>query len=158
MSQQYRQLFNLFCGTLIIISLSSWRPPPNENHYSLTVEASELRNSNGSIIFALYNRVDAFPDEHYKKQFKKLTVKIVNGSSSVTFENLPEAKYAINILHDENNDGKINKGLILAKEGIGFSNYETLDFSNRPSFKRASFNLSDDMKINVKVIYLSSTL
>ena len=31
-----------------------------------------LRNSKGTVQFALYNRVDAFPDEHYKKYSKNL--------------------------------------------------------------------------------------
>ena len=80
-----------------------------------------------------------FPDEHYKKYFKKLTGKIVNGSSTVTFENIPAGKYAVNILHDENNDGKIKKGLIMPIEGIGFSNYNSVGLSNKPSFSKASF-------------------
>lgn len=155
MIQPKKQLFNLLCGILLFISLSSLKAPAEENRFSLAVEVNELRNSNGSVIFALYNREDAFPDEHFKKYLKVLTGKIINGSSSVTFQNLPEGKYAINILHDENTDGKINRGLILPKEGIGFSNYESLGFSNRPSFNMASFNLTGDLKISVKVIYLS---
>jgi uncharacterized protein (DUF2141 family) len=105
------------------------------------------------VLFALYNREDAFPDEHYKKYFKKLTGKIVNGSSTVTFENLPEGKYAVNILHDENNDGKIKKGIILPKEGIGFSNYKSIGFSNRPNFTKAAFNINNNTSIKVKIIY-----
>jgi uncharacterized protein (DUF2141 family) len=115
---------------------------------------SELRNSKGTVLFALYNREDAFPDEHYKKYFKKLSGKIVNGSSSVTFENLPEGNYAVNILHDENNDGKIKKGIILPKEGIGFSNFQSIGLSNRPSFEKASFSVQSDKKIKVNIIYL----
>jgi len=102
----------------------------------------------------LYNREDSLPDEHYKKYFKKLTGKIVNGTSTVTFENLPEGKYAVNILHDENNDGKIKKGIILPKEGIGFSNFQSIGFSNRPTFSKASFNVLGDKKIKVNIIYL----
>jgi uncharacterized protein (DUF2141 family) len=113
-----------------------------------------LRNSEGTVQFALYNREDAFPDEHYKKYFKKLTGKIVNGTSTITFKNLPEGKYAVNILHDENNDGKIKKGIILPKEGIGFSNYESIGFSNRPSFTKASFIVLKDKMIKVNLIYL----
>jgi len=126
----------------------------NQGTCSLTVEVSELRNSNGTVLFALYNREDAFPDEHYKKYFKKLTGKIVNGASSVTFKNLPEGKYAVNILHDEDNDGKIKKGIILPKEGIGFSNYKSIGFSNRPSFTKASFSVLNDKRITVNIIYL----
>ena len=126
----------------------------NQEKFNLTVDVVELHNSKGTVVFALYNRDDAFPDEHYKKYLKKLTGKIVNGSSSVMFENLPAGKYAVNILHDEDNDGKIKKGIILPKEGIGFSNYQTLGISNRPEFSKASFNLLSDKKIRVSIIYL----
>jgi uncharacterized protein (DUF2141 family) len=138
---------------LVIVLLSSFNNQKEET-CTLTIEVKDLRNSNGSVLFALYNREDAFPDEHYKKYFKKLTGEIVNGASSVTFKNLPAGKYAVNILHDENNDGKIKKGLILPKEGIGFSNYQTIGFSNRPTFLKASFNVQSDKKIKVNIIYL----
>jgi uncharacterized protein (DUF2141 family) len=138
---------------LTILMLSSFSNQKQET-CSLTVDVSGLRNSKGTVQFALYNREDAFPDEHYKKYFKKLTGKIVNGTSTITFKNLPEGKYAVNILHDENNDGKIKKGIILPKEGIGFSNYESIGFSNRPSFTKASFIVLKDKMIKVNLIYL----
>ncbi|MDO9256974.1 MAG: DUF2141 domain-containing protein [Bacteroidales bacterium] len=140
---------------LVVLSvlLSSFHHQKKET-FNLTIEVKELRNSNGTVVFALYNREDAIPDEHYKKYLKKLTGKIVKGSSSVTFENLPAGKYAVNILHDENNDGKIKKGLILPKEGIGFSNYQSIGISNKPSFSKASFNLQSDKVLKIKIIYL----
>ena len=138
---------------LVTVMLSSFSIQKQET-CDLTIDVSELRNSKGTVLFALYNREDAFPDEHYKKYFKKLTGKIVNGASSVTFKNLPEGKYAVNILHDENNDGKIKKGIILPKEGIGFSNYNSVGFSNRPTFSKASFSVLNDKKIKVNIIYL----
>lgn len=121
--------------------------------FSLTVEVSDLRNSKGTILFALYNRKDAFPDEHYQKYFKKLTGKIINGNSIITFKNIPEGKYAINILHDENNDGKIDKGFIFPTEGIGFSNFKSLGFANKPNFEKASFNVITDKTLKIKIIY-----
>ena len=138
---------------LIITLFSSFRNSPRET-FNLTIEVKELRNSTGTVLFALYNRDDAFPDENYTKYLKKLTGKIAKGNSSVTFENLPLGKYAVNILHDENNDGKIKKGLILPKEGIGFSNYQSIGVSNKPSFSKASFNLQSDKVIKIKIIYL----
>lgn len=122
--------------------------------FSLTVEVSNLRNNEGSVVFALYNREDAFPDEHYNKYYKKMIGKIENGKSSVIFKDLPEGKYAVNILHDEDNNGKIKKGFLLPKEGIGFSNYQSIGIGNKPKFSKASFMLHRDFKIDVKVIYM----
>jgi uncharacterized protein (DUF2141 family) len=149
-----RKYFLFFISILLILPFSSFRESGDGPGFSLKVEVSGIRNSSGSILFALYNREDAFPDEHYKKYFKKLTGKIVNGASSVTFENLPEGKYAVNILHDENNDGKIKKGIILPREGIGFSNFQSIGFSNRPTFSKASFNVQNDKTIKVNIIYM----
>ncbi|MDP2753145.1 MAG: DUF2141 domain-containing protein [Nitrospirota bacterium] len=154
MKQLIKLTFLFFIGILLVITYSSFKDSVSETGYSLTVEVNTLRNSDGTVLFALYNREDAFPDEHYKKYFKKLTGKIVNGSSSVTFKNLPEGKYAVNILHDENNDGKIKKGIILPKEGIGFSNFQSIGISNRPTFSKACFSVLNDKKIKVNIIYL----
>lgn len=148
-----KRLLLILKSLLVIILLSSFSIQKQES-CSLTIEVSELRNSKGTVQFALYNREDAFPDEHYKKYFKKLTGKIVNGASIVTFKNLPEGKYAVNVLHDENDDGKIKRGIILPKEGIGFSNFQSIGISNRPTFSKASFSVLGDKKIKVKIIYL----
>lgn len=148
-----KRLLLILKSLLVIILLSSFSIQKQES-CSLTIEVSELRNSKGTVQFALYNREDAFPDEHYKKYFKKLTGKIVNGASIVTFKNLPEGKYAVNVLHDENNDEKIKRGIILPKEGIGFSNFQSIGISNRPTFSKASFSVLGDKKIKVKIIYL----
>jgi len=47
----------------------------------------------------------------------------------------------VNILHAEDNNCKIDKGLPLAKEEIGFSNYQAIDLRNRPNFSKRALNL-----------------
>jgi uncharacterized protein (DUF2141 family) len=126
----------------------------NTNTYSLTIKVENLRNSKGVVQFALYNKEGSIPDEFYKKHFKILKGEIVNESSSITFKNIPAGKYAVNILHDENKNGKIEKGLIMPKEGIGFSNFQSIGFSNRPSFSKASFKVNENKIVSVKMIYM----
>lgn len=121
--------------------------------YPLTVKVSDLRNSEGLVQFAIYNNKEAFPDEHYKKYYQKQTAQIFDGSSEITFEHLPAGTYAVNILHDEDKNGAIKKGFILPKEGIGFSNYHSIGFSNRPNFEKASFEIHSRKTIHVKMIY-----
>jgi uncharacterized protein (DUF2141 family) len=129
----------------------------NENKletFSLTIEVKKIRNSKGVIQFALYNKDGSIPDEDYENYHKILNGEIVNGSSTKTFMNLPSGKYAINILHDENKNGKIDKGFILPIEGIGFSNFQSIGFTNIPNFSKASFELKENKTIGVKVIYM----
>ena len=118
----------LLIGLLMLIPIGTFIQAADTKGSSLTVSVNKLRNSNGNVLFALYNREDAFPDEHYKKYYKILRGKIENGSSLVIFENLPPGKYAVNILHDENKDGKIQRRFILPLEGIGFSNFQSIGF------------------------------
>ena len=138
---------------VLLVLFSSFQKQ-EEKTYPLTVKVRDLRNSKGVVQFALYNTEDSFPDEHNKKHYRKLTAKIANGTSTVTFENLPVGRYAVNVLHDEDGDGKIHKGIILPKEGIGFSNFQSLKITNRPTFKKAAFNFSHNSEIEVKIIYL----
>ena len=77
---------------------------------------------------------------------------IVRGESSVTFYSFPYGRYALNILHDANE--KIDTGLVLPVEGIGFSNYSSINLFNRPNFSKASFELSEDTSIEVSIIYM----
>ncbi|MBL0140142.1 MAG: DUF2141 domain-containing protein [Bacteroidetes bacterium] len=127
---------------------------PNADTYSLTIEVKNLRNAKGVVQFALYNKDGSIPDEDYENYYKILKGEIVNNSSTITFKNIPSGKYAVNILHDENKNGKIDKGFILPIEGIGFSNFQSIGLTNRPNFSKASFDVKENKTISVKVIYM----
>ena len=120
---------------------------------SLQVQIDDLRNTNGVVQVAIYNQDGTIPDENYQNHYQLKTSEIFNNSVTVTFDNLAYGTYAINAIHDENNNGQVDKGFILPKEGIGFSNYTSINLSNRPNFKDASFNLPKDMTIKVTMIY-----
>ena len=122
-------------------------------NYSLTVSVERLRNSKGVVQFSLYNKDGTIPDKEYKQYYKQLTGEIKKGVSTVTFTNLPAGRYAVNILHDENKNGRIDKGFILPVEGVGFTNYQAINFKNRPVFSKASFELKANTNKSVKVIY-----
>lgn len=139
-----------FLLLLIITSFSNQA----EKTFSLTVNVEKLRNSEGIVQFELYNKENAIPDEYFKKCYELLSTNILNGSSTITFHGIPSGKYAVNILHDENNNGIIDKGFILPKEGIGFSNFQTIGMTNKPTFSKASFNLNSAMNIKINIIYM----
>ena len=138
----------------VLILLPSFTYAGDKNIYSLSITVDCLRNSNGIVQFSLYNKDGTIPDEKYQKFYRKKIGKIDRDSSTVVFNNLPKGRYAVNILHDENSNGKIDKGFILPIEGIGFSNYKSIGLTNRPNFIDASFKLSSNIKKNIKVIYM----
>jgi uncharacterized protein (DUF2141 family) len=152
-----KKMFKKLAGLLIILTIVSFNKSTTEETYSLTVKAEGFRNSTGEALFALYNKDGSIPDEKYENYFKKGISQIdKDGTATFTFTNLPTGSYAVNILHDENKNGKIDKKFLLPmpKEGVGFSNYESIGLSNRPNFSKASFLVKSNMKKVIKIIYL----
>lgn len=145
--------------TFLPTLLCCWMFMPHNNAksevYNLTVNIENLKNTKGTLVFSLYNSEGSLPDEKFERYYKKKSVKIDDKSIKTTFNDLPKGNYAVTVLHDENNNGKIDKKFMLPlpKEGIGFSNYDDFGLSNRPNFKGASFDLQKDKSITVKVIY-----
>lgn len=123
--------------------------------YSLTIKTNGLENSEGTVIVALYNKDGSIPDQKFKNFYRKEKTPIINKKSTITFNNLPKGVYAATILHDKNKNGKLDKKFLLPlpAEGIGFSNIKNIGLSNRPNFKKASFNLDKDTIIAIQVIY-----
>ena len=146
-------IVQIVLGFGVAMLMTSFQTTPVETTYSLTVKVDGLRNSKGVVQFALYNKDGTIPDENFESYYKIGTSPIENGSSTFIFSNLPTGRYAINILHDENENGKIDKGFFLPVEGVGFSNYESIGLSNRPKFSKASFQLNENSIKQVTIIY-----
>ena len=136
---------------ILFISILVFASSPKE--YTLTAKVDNLRNAKGVVQFALYNKQGSLPDENFEKYYKKIVAKIDKNSSIVVFNKLPKGIYAINVLHDENSNGKIDKGFVLPVEGVGLSNYKSINLMNRPNFNDASFQLNSDKNKTVKINY-----
>ena len=143
---------NILLTIVVLITVSFGSIHQNET-YSLTVTVTDLRNSEGLVQFSLYNKDGSIPDEKFKKYYLQKTATISNNSATVTFDNIPVGWYAVNILHDENENHKIDKGFVMPKEGIGFSNYSSIGLTNRPKFEKAKFELISDLSKEVIIIY-----
>jgi len=122
------------------------------NEYTLTIDADGFKNDKGEVQFSLYNKDGTIPDKNLNLYYLKKRVKVKNGHAEATFKNLPKGRYAVSLYHDENNNGEIDKGLIMPEEGVGLSNFETINFFHLPNFKAASFMLSTNKKLKMKVI------
>lgn len=75
--------------------------------YSLTIKTNELESSKGTVIFALYNKDGSIPDQKLSNYYRKETIRIADKKAEITFNNLPRGRYAVTVLHDENNNNKM---------------------------------------------------
>ncbi len=121
---------------------------------TLTAVAKGLKNSKGVVQFSLYNKDGSIPDKKLNKYYKMQRVEISNKEAVAVFTNLPKGRYAVSVFHDENSNGKIDKGLLMPKEGVGLTNFKSINLFHLPNFKKASFTLDKNKKIIIDMIYL----
>jgi len=133
-------LLNIFA----VISASS----VNASTVNITVRG--IRNSNGHLIFGLFKSPQEFPfgDGVFQKVDAKKNV------AQYTFTNIKKGTYAIIVLHDENDNKKLDANFFgIPSEGYGASlNHHQL--ADPPLFSDNKFDLSDtdekDLIINLK--------
>lgn len=111
-------------------------PPPAA---ALTVNVKGLRNDKGRLAVALFDSAAAFPRQ--EGAFRGQLVRIAGGRAAVTFGNLRPGLYAVAVLHDENENEKMDFNFLgMPLEGYGFSNDAAALFGP-PSFASAAFRL-----------------
>lgn len=87
---------------------------------SLTIIVKNTADNQGTVRAALYKTPKEFP---MGKVFKIVEGKIKDNRSVMTFDNLPEGEYAVAILHDRNDNKKMDYNFLgIPTEGYGFSN------------------------------------
>ncbi len=91
----------LIISSLLLAILFTSFSKPADKTFSLTINVDKLRNSQGIVQFALYNKDGSIHDEDFKKCYKLMKAKITKGTSTITFTGIPAGRYAVNIFHDE---------------------------------------------------------
>lgn len=120
---------------------------------SLVVKIDGFRNDSGIARVAVFDQATGFPgnDEH---ALRRAASKIGGGRVEVRFDSLPYGVYAVAMYHDENADGRLNKGLFgRPKEGYGVSN-NVIHARHPAQFEEAQFRLDGDlMALEIHVHY-----
>lgn len=108
----------------------------------LKIEITNVASEDGQIILAIYNSA-----ENYDKRIAFQEVKIQPKVDSVIFEtNVPDGEYLVMLVHDINNNGKLDTTFIgMPKEPVGLSNYEGKGIPGK--FKKHKFSVKDDTSI-----------
>ena len=88
----------------------------------VTVTVSGLRNDKGALLLSLFRSAEGFPEDPSKAY---RTFKAPSSAKGVTavWAEIPYGTYAVAALHDENSNGKLDRGWFgIPKEGTGASN------------------------------------
>lgn len=125
----------ILAGIIIGMITIAFHPAVEEG---IKVNIINLHNNKGYVLVSLFKNGEGYPNDP-GKAFRKAKLPIQDKKASITFPGLPTSSYAIAILHDENDDQKMNKNFMgLPKEGYGFSN-NTSGVFGPPGYNKASF-------------------
>lgn len=110
----------------------------------LTVTISDFRNTKGVLLLSLVDSEVGWNNQVKPVAEEKLVVadKVTDNKRLQVKFTLPPGKYAVQVMHDENDNGKMDLNFMgIPKEGHGASN--NLVVMRRPNFSEAVFALED---------------
>lgn len=119
----------------------------------LVLVAQNLRNDTGSVSFLVFDKAQGFPSDPGQARFRG-TVKPKEGRARLTLDKVPQGTYAVAALHDENENGKLDRNWLGAPtEGYGASNNPP-PRNGPPRFDESKFVIDNTQKsVNIRVIY-----
>lgn len=104
----------------------------------LILEFKNINSKIGNILIAIYNTEESFPSE--KLAYK--TLEVPAREPSTVLRGIPEGEYALALIHDQNENGKLDTNFLgIPSEGFAFSNNPTI-FFGPPSFSKAKFSVN----------------
>jgi uncharacterized protein (DUF2141 family) len=121
--------------SLAIVAPALAGAAPVAGHVRATVTG--LRSGKGQVLACLTALPAAFPD-CAKDPAAHVAKAPAAAQVELDFGPVPEGHYAISLFHDENGNGRLDKRLILPREGYGFSRDAPVRMGP-PSFASAAF-------------------
>jgi uncharacterized protein (DUF2141 family) len=101
-----------------------------------------LRSDKGQVLACLTAKAAAFP-KCEKDPVARLLIVPADKQVELDFGPVPSGDYAIALIHDENANGRLDKRLMMPREGFGFSRNAPVGFGP-PSFGTAAFSVGPD--------------
>tara|TARA_Y100001934_G_scaffold128339_1_gene155876 strand:+ start:483 stop:959 length:477 start_codon:yes stop_codon:yes gene_type:complete len=138
-SRQTVRRIIFYLGLFLVLTLPVGAETQTREELSiLNITILNFENDQGKVLVTLFNSEEGFPTEASKAlSFFKGDIK--DKKAQVTFDFLPEGVYAVGIVHDEDNNGKMNSGFLgIPSESVGASNDAKGSFGP-PSFENAKF-------------------
>ena len=120
----------------------------------LIVRVEGVRTNQGHVRLGFYYSEADFKSKksNFQRHLAKSTLR--DGVMTVRLTDVPAGVYGVACVDDENDSGEMDWGMLLPKEGFGFSNYYHSGIS-KPPFDRFKFTHGPgDTKITLQLRYL----
>ncbi|MBB4857987.1 uncharacterized protein (DUF2141 family) [Novosphingobium chloroacetimidivorans] len=118
----------------------------------VSASVTGLRSAKGHILACLTMRPDTFPNCQNDPAAKRLIVPAT--APALDFGKVTAGRYAIALIHDENANGKLDKRLMIPREGFGFSQDAPV-VMGPPRFDSAAFPVNGfGEHLTIKMRYL----
>jgi uncharacterized protein (DUF2141 family) len=113
--------FSALC-TLVPLSAPVWASPASEGKCTLIIHVTGFRNTKGLLGAELFTSSVGWP-ENVSKSYRHDHFPIEGDHATARFDHLPAGRYGIVVLHDENENQKLDRNIFMVpKEGFGFAN------------------------------------
>ncbi len=131
---------------LIVLLFTQQFQAQTENTTSITVSVKNLDSNEGAVLFGIYTEMT------FMKAKPKFNAKseIVNGTATITFEDMAPGTYAISCFHDKNGNGQMDfEPTGRPMESYGVSNNK-VNSNGPPQWNDAKFEAKGSpLKLNI---------
>ncbi len=118
----------------------------------LTIVVEQVRNSVGVVGVLIFGSPNGWPED-VGAAIRRKAVPAHAGVTSLDFDDLAHGEYAVVVLHDENENMKLDKNFLgIPKEGWGMSNNPKAH-SHAPKFTQAQFTFARNTNLHIQLNY-----
>ena len=126
----------------------------DEGKAAIKVMVTGAEDESGHVRVSLFDKGEGFPGKRQNAVTSKST-KVSGTKAFVTFKDLPPGEYAVAVLHDQNDNGKMDTNALgIPKEGWGVS-LNKAPLVRAPRYSEAKFQLEPgkDRSLVIKLRY-----
>jgi len=127
----------LMFPAMLVTALVGAAPPAQAGE--LTVSITNVRTDKGTLLVSVTNTEAGWNNQEKPVAATKLAA---TGKDAVVHFTLPAGSYAVQVMHDENDNGKLDTNFMgIPAEGYGFSNNPQV--MRKANFSEAKFDIGD---------------
>ncbi|MFS4416091.1 DUF2141 domain-containing protein [Maribacter sp. 2307ULW6-5] len=117
--------------------------------HTVTLTVKGVGSTKGKVSAALYT--DQRTWLKFDQVFMATSEAAEQGTTVLTFTDVPQGNYAIAVFHDQNGNGKLDTNMLgIPKEPVAFSKAKMKMFGP-PSFEEASFMVDGDVALTIRL-------